>query len=383
VRLAIAKLPFAAKLALEDVRPGIVPAGVDLFESLKLSETEKAARWKATLAKLNSMPIPNNPGRKGAATYDEAKALLQTLAENPVVKNMARHVPGGGCFAKSMIGHLEWLSAGFDKESSLGVFDIWNPEFPEPGAEPKVAFHAARAVRASDGGWWVLDPLFNPDGPVKLEAWGSETTFVGEGNRLLPNGQGAFKFNPSQLWNWTTPTSGLIDYGSPRYNGMMPAIRDRFLAKAGLRAPVALTSEAVMSDADRATLAQGRAARGVLETSEPAAPVLRFPQLPGSSTTSPSVAEAVAALNLVPRTPVSTDALRLARRVEQNESPAVASQLLPYLLNIAVVGNDQGPVVEAFRGFGAALDSVQGGSVIEEALLRRFVRSGLGLLPQP
>ncbi len=333
MKLAIAKLPFAPKLALADVKPGIVPMGVDLHEAMKLSPAAKNERWSQTLESLNSMKMPSNPDRKGAATYDEALVLHQALAKNPIVVDMAKYQPNGGCFLKSMIGHLELLSAGYAKESSLSLFQIWDHQFPKEGEKPSISFHAARAVRASDGGWWVLDPLLKPEGPVKLESWGSASTFVGEGNRLLPEGQGAFKFNPSHFWNWTTPTSGVIDFESPRYNGFMPALKDYFRAKAGGRAWADATEARPVSEADMATLARGQANRAVFETREP----FQFPRLPNSRLTSATVDEALAALLITPRGLAGTEAVRLARRVEETETQPVAARLLPHLIDIAMI----------------------------------------------
>lgn len=245
-------LPMTNRTPLWSLEPGLVPHGVNLFEHRLENHLLARTRWEKTIEAVNELPIPDNVGRKATATEKEAKQLHHALKTNEVFSKMDQLIPEGGCFGIAMLGHLMALHAGFDKQSLSKVLKIWE----DGGMEKHISHHFAFAVRADDGGWWVIDYL--DPGPKKFERWGSPGTFMAEANRWGIEGQHAEGYNPLQLFKWVEQYTPIADRNAPLYNGFINEVKSHFKSNPtsalDIPLPKRVRKPKVLGDADAQTL---------------------------------------------------------------------------------------------------------------------------------
>lgn len=127
-----------------------------------------------TLEKINQQEISDSVVNANKKTFSvsegQAGLIMKELRTNPVVslENLLRYDPTeliGFCFGRALFTQLELLRRGVHKQSIMKAFAVgrmlkdkinWN-------------FHVATIVKASEGGWWAIDPEF--DSVMKVDDW--------------------------------------------------------------------------------------------------------------------------------------------------------------------------------------------------------------------
>ncbi len=142
----------------------------DLDAHMDISPAEMAARNKE-LKRVLQGEFDNELLEPGMAMYSEgARDLFKEFARHPVASYSLRKVYDpegriGFCFGRAMAIHLELLRAGIDKRSIRKIWAVGDLAL----GSLKWHHHVATMVRASDGGWWVIDPMW--EGPMKATQW--------------------------------------------------------------------------------------------------------------------------------------------------------------------------------------------------------------------
>lgn len=158
-----------------------------------LDEAEPAV---ATLAK-----------RKLAFSPAEVEELFQRIKANPrVVESLCLSYRGsqkfGFCFGRAFAAHLEALRSGLDRQSIKKAWMVGPLQF----SGEKWNYHVATIVKAKDGQWFAIDPLFQK--PLPLKDWhdrlrgdfdpsGTSRLYVTAPSRLFPYDEQTYR--PQQL----------------------------------------------------------------------------------------------------------------------------------------------------------------------------------------
>jgi hypothetical protein len=145
-------------------------ADVNLDERMGIARSEMAARNQELRDALKgeyaeSLEVPG-------AAMDRAAvgSLYNEFAQHPTAAYSLRkkYDPEGRigfCFGRALAIHLELLRAGIQKES---IRKIWVVGELKLGSL-QWHHHVATMVRAQDGGWWVIDPMY--EAPIKATHW--------------------------------------------------------------------------------------------------------------------------------------------------------------------------------------------------------------------
>ncbi len=238
------------RLPLAEVKPGIVPHGVNLFEAKLETRAQAEVRWSKTLEEINALPMPTTAGFKPFATKAEAVKLLAAMKANPIIQNIDAYAPNGGCFARAFVSDLILRRARFHPDSIGKIIKIM-----DEGQD--ITHHVGNALRAEDGDWWTFD-IFDPR-PKKLQTYGYPNTFLTEGTRWGPYGQDAERYSRSHFYKWRDDGSKKPDKSQPLYNGFITDVKRWFKENphSALDKPVVAQSAAVVKPvgvADQQTL---------------------------------------------------------------------------------------------------------------------------------
>ena len=109
--------------------------------------------------------------------WDEAASLYRATQENPVASYELRkkYDPEGRlgfCFGRALAVHLEALRVGIRRESIRKIWAVGKLQL----GDLKWQHHVATMVRANDGGWWVIDPMW--EAPMKATQWMTRMRWV-------------------------------------------------------------------------------------------------------------------------------------------------------------------------------------------------------------
>jgi hypothetical protein len=151
-----------------------VPAqGAEQYDltSLKAETPEIAqAQNREVLRKLDQLQIAPNPRRTSALPVENLGDVFEALEKNPVTsKEGIRKYDRddlGMCFGRAMAVHLDLLRRGVQKES---IKKLWAVGDIARGNQ-RFQYHVATTVKATDGKWYVFDPVFFKE-PVKADEW--------------------------------------------------------------------------------------------------------------------------------------------------------------------------------------------------------------------
>jgi hypothetical protein len=110
--------------------------------------------------------------RQQSLSRSEVEPLFERVARNPIVRLMKqkKYDPDGDigfCFGRKFVAYLETLILGVHKSALRNVFVVGNIGAIESKQTWK--YHTALMVKATEGGWWVIDPLLGR--VVTLEEW--------------------------------------------------------------------------------------------------------------------------------------------------------------------------------------------------------------------
>lgn len=302
----------------------MTPHGVNLLEARQLSPGEAQSRWRKTIEALNALPMPSSPGRKSAATHDDAVEFHRALKNHPLAKTMWRYAQNeqgeyvGGCFATKFLGHLMALSHfRYHKDSIATGVTIFDDKANN-------SHHVWLALRATDGGWWRIDPESRPDGPEKIET-SLASTFIAQANRWGPGDLRpidsemhflAQRYSPEHLFKYRYPgTSSLeVDRNAPLMNGFMADVQTWFRENRHLRRVPNPTESTFEHPAARIPVATAPE-QGVATTFD-------RPRL-------------VVAHGVNERNPTASAAMNVAESFARNAPSAVANRVIPSLINLA------------------------------------------------
>jgi hypothetical protein len=176
-----------------------------------------------------------NSKRKQALSKNEANALFNAVSKNPVarISRNYKYDPDsqlGFCFGRAMTAHLEALSQGVDKSAIRKVFV--GGQMKAVGFDFNWQFHVATVVKNAEGGWWVIDPIF--EAPISVEKWYSEMKkndidgklrfYAAEPTRLGAVGNG--KYQKFELMDdiYNGYFKELLQYYSLKTRNKLPAV---------------------------------------------------------------------------------------------------------------------------------------------------------------
>lgn len=206
--LELADFTYEERFALfgnrtvEDVITKFAPENLFYDHNARTPE-DSVKMSNAVINVANAENPPNAPKNEGKRLHsldaDKVNDLYETVTRHPVVRLLRalKYDPKGiigFCFGRAFVGHIEALRLGVDKESVRKVFVVG--EMKAILGNTTWRYHVALAVKAADGGWWVVDPFIGK--PIKLEPWFDKMKSHDIGGNLQLYMTEASRFGPGQ-----------------------------------------------------------------------------------------------------------------------------------------------------------------------------------------
>lgn len=164
----------------------------------------------------------------------QAQEVFSRVVSHPVAdrNNLRKYDPNGSigfCFGRAMAAHLELIKYGVQKNRIRKIWAVGN--LKAGGVD--WAYHVATIVKADNGSWWAIDPIF--ERPIKVEDWISKmkpfdsdnnmTIFTSEAKRFGPWIQAytSFELNLDHYNNYFRDLLNYYKPNNPQSFGLLNA----------------------------------------------------------------------------------------------------------------------------------------------------------------
>ncbi len=181
---------------------------INSLEVEEVAAQNKAEFWR--MERLAREPIESTARRAEFIDQSQAQKILDQNYHNQVVgfnkqKQYDPDLQLGFCFGRAMFTHLYLLHSGVAKESIMKAWVIG----PMLSDGLNWEYHVATIVKASDGGWWVIDRVAGRI--IKIEEWFEKMQGMSTDDKLRIYFTSASRFSPFSDETYNPRDLGLME----------------------------------------------------------------------------------------------------------------------------------------------------------------------------